>query len=340
MRPIRISHGIKLSLATRVDLILVLSFFCFAFYVNNAYALIYGLVYPAHAVSTLQINIQHEHYLRSVSKWEYYDSKCSAVVVGVKPLTLLTAAHCLNEVKLTGLNRLPEIEILYAKENGLENLKITKAFYRPYHEVAENITLDIAVLVFDGQVDQYVKPIPIAQKLPQDNKLLLLCGYGKGYLEADSKHPRCKEKSFLTEFSEFKKVLPEHYQSKDEMLYIKSEAQFNYTKEIALKSDTLLAVHRINEQGFYHEKLAMVTEGDSGGPWFALDKNQQYSLVAITTLVERFYNKNVFWDFFSRDTPLSEYPYVAYGLRLDNEDVHTFLEYCKNSGADILFESK
>jgi len=58
------------------------------------------------------------------------------------------------------------------------------------------------------------------------------------------------------------------------MLYIKSEVQFNYTKETSVKSDTLVAVNRVNEQGFYNEKLAMVTEGDSGEPWLALDKNQ------------------------------------------------------------------
>lgn len=149
--------------------------------------------------------------------------------------------------------------------------------------------------------------------------------------------PRCMQKPYLTEFANFAKVLPEHYRSQDEMLYIKSEAQFEYTKEIANRSDMLLAINRLNPQGFYNEQHAMVTEGDSGGPWLATGKNQQYVLVAISTLVERFYNKNRYWDFFDRDTPLSEYPYVAYGLRLDNEMTHSFLEYCKNSGADMKF---
>ncbi len=308
------------------------------FFSTHLHALINGEIYPANSVSTLRIQIQHEHFLRSIGKWEHYDSKCSAVVVGKKPLTLITAAHCLKEVKLNEYNKLPEIEILSTSEHGINNAKVTLAFYRPYEEVAENVLLDIAVLVFDAQTDKRLTPIPISKKLPSKNNTLLVCGFGKGYLDEESINPRCAKKNYLINFFEFNKVLPDHYKSKDQMLYIKSEAQFSYTKEIAKTKDSLIAINRLNNKGLYDENQPIITEGDSGGAWLTISERNQYSLLAISTLVERFYNKNSYWDFFSKDTPLSEYPYVAYGLRLDNEIIRNFLTACKNNGADIQFE--
>lgn len=305
---------------------------------QHAAALIHGVETPSPTVSTVSIVIQHEHLLRSINKWENYDSKCSAVVVGVKPLTLITAAHCLKEVKLVGAKELPEIHILNESAHGISNAKLTQAFYRPYQEVAENITLDIALLVFDALVDATIKPAVISQKHLSHSKSLLLCGYGKGHLEVDTIYPRCAERTFLFSFADFKQVMPLAYQSKDEMLYIKSEAQFNYTKELATTEGSLLAINRLNAESVYDEHLAMLTEGDSGGAWFAKDNKQNLSLVAITTLVERFYNQNIYWGFFNKDTPLADYPYIGYGLRLDTDAVLSFLKYCNKSGADVRFQ--
>lgn len=303
-----------------------------------AAALINGVETPSPAVSTVRIVIQHEHFLRSINKWENYDSKCSAVVVGVKPLTLITAAHCLKEVKLISAKELPEIHILNESVHGISNAKLTQAFYRPYQEVTENLTLDIAVLVFDAVIDASVKSVVISQSQLSHSKSLLLCGYGKGHLEVDTIYPRCAERTFLFSFADFKQVMPLGYQSKDEMLYIKSEAQFNYTKELATTEGSLLAINRLNAEALYDKHLAMLTEGDSGGAWLTKDDEQNFSLVAITTLVERFYNQNIYWGFFNKDTPLADYPYIGYGLRLDTDAVLSFLKYCKNSGADLRFE--
>lgn len=305
---------------------------------HHAYALLEGKEYAMHEVSTLRINIQHEHFLRSINKWEYYDSKCSAVIVGTQPLTLLTAAHCLKEVKLIAEKGLPEISIVNPEESGVVNAKLTQAFYRPYQEVAEDITLDIAVLVFEAKLDKKIKAIPISSTLPKADETLLICGFGKSYLEREISKPRCGKRNFLSDLSTFQQIVPSDYQVRDEMLYIKSETQFSYTKEIAHTNNSLIAINRINSQGLYDDKLAMITEGDSGGAWIEIIENNHHRLVAISSLVERFYNKSPYWSFFKKDTPLSDYPYIAYGLRLDNQIVKSFLNYCKNSGADIVFE--
>lgn len=311
---------------------------CFGFllmlHASWAQALIFGKEMPSTSVSTVRISIQHEHFLRSIGKWQYYESKCSAVIVGTKPLTLLTAAHCLKEVKVDDDSHLPSITILNAEKIGIHDPFLTKAFYRPFEQVVEDVNLDIAVLVFNAKLDKEIKPVPIAQSFP-NNSILLLCGFGHGYLEPELENPRCDEKSILPSIEAFSFVLPQQYKEKDEMLYIKSAAQFGYTHELSHSSQSLVAINRINSKGDYDAQLSMVTEGDSGGPW--LIKNQQFEVVAISTLVERFYNKNTYWGFFDRDTPLSDYPYIAYGLKLSGQTVKLFLLFCKSSGADIEF---
>jgi hypothetical protein len=79
------------------------------------------------------------------------------------------------------------------------------------------------------------------------------------------------------------------------MLYIKSETQFSYTKEISIDENSLIAINRLNLQDQYDNQLGMVTEGDSGGPWLFEDVNKNYILIAISSLVERFYNKNIYF---------------------------------------------
>ena len=96
------------------------------------------------------------------------------------------------------------------------------------------------------------------------------------------------------------------------------------------------AVNRLDDKGKYSETLPMPTFGDSGGPWL-IHENGRYSVVAISSYVERFYNKSVFWKFFNRDTPLSEYPYIAYGVRLGEPEIQKLLDSAIKEGADIQF---
>ena len=180
---------------------------------QSSTALIHGVEHDAIKVSTVKIRFQHEHYLRSLGKWQKYESLCSAVAVGVKPLTLLTAAHCLKEIKLAETSGLPLIE----------------------------------------------------------------------------------------------------------------------------NEDTLVAINRLNKKNRYATELAIATIGDSGGAWLK-KVGQGYELVAITSLVERFYNKSPHWNFFDKETPLLDYPYIAYGLRLGHPRVKNFLLYARNSGADITLD--
>lgn len=317
---------------------LMLVFACMAAF-NHGYAMIHGVTYPTKAVSTVRIRVEQAHYLHSSNRWEPYESMCSAVITGLNPLTLLTASHCLKEVRLNADTKLPEVSILNLKRLGIDSPRLVKAFYHPYDEIADNLTKDIAVLVFDvsPQISSNIQAVPIQMAASSLKTTALLCGFGKGYREADAEEPRCSEKKLLLGQAEFRQILPEVYAGMDEMLYIKSKAQFEYLSELVVSPPGLLFVHRLDARGEYHESLSMATDGDSGGSWLIQSEQGQYQLVAITSFVERFYNKSPYWGFFDRNVPLSDYPYVACGLWLGGEAVKRFLIEARSAGADMQF---
>lgn len=301
-----------------------------------ALAVIHGLPLPALATSTIRLQIQHEHYLRSLGTWEYYESICSAVIVGRKPLTVLTAAHCLREVRLAGGRELPMVQIAQSMQSGLSDVRLRQAYYRPYEDLADDLALDLAVLVFDAKVAAYVQPLEVVID-SETPETLLICGYGRASIEQEVQQPRCAERPVLRPDEDFSKVLPLAYQPQDEMLYIKSQAQFDYTRELVHNEDVLLAVNRLNDKREYDPRIEIPTVGDSGGPWLKMNAQGQYGVYAITSLVERFYNQSTQWRFFDRNTPLVDYPYVAYGLRLGHPMVMNYLQFVRNSGADMHF---
>jgi hypothetical protein len=305
---------------------------------HSSQALIHGLTFPGMAISTVKLSIKHAHFLQSVEKWEYYDSLCSGVIVGRKPLTLITAAHCLKEVQLNGPKGLPVLSIVQPELLGIEDIRLQQAFYRPFAAVADDLTQDIAVLVFEANIKSPIQALRIRldDRLPEN---IMICGYGRGYGEADTRHPRCGERKPLPDLSDFFQVLPRAYREMDEMLHLQAQTQFAYTQELVHAEKALLAVNRLNDSNQYDHTIPMPTVGDSGGPWLVLNAWGQYELLAITSLVERFYNPSAHWPFFQKQVPLSEYPYIAYGLRLSHPEVLGFLRYAQHSGADIQFTS-
>lgn len=305
---------------------------------HSSQAIIHGLTFPGMAISTVKLSIQHAHFLQSVEKWEYYDSICSAAIVGLEPLTLVTAAHCLKEVRLSSPQGLPMLSIAQPELLGIGNISLKQAFYRPFETVSEDVTQDIAVLVFEAKINSLIQPLPVRldDTLPD---MLIICGYGRGYGEADTRHPRCGERKPVRDLSDFYQVLPKIYRDMDEMLHLQAQTQFAYTQELVHAEKALLAVNRLNDMDQYDHTVPMPTVGDSGGPWLVINARGQYELLAITSLVERFYNPSANWPFFQKQVPLSEYPYVAYGLRLSHPEVLGFLQYAQHSGADIRFTS-
>lgn len=300
---------------------------------TNAYAVIHGQELPANEVFTIKLNIHHQHWLNSVNEWERYESTCSSVIVGTRPLTVITAGHCLKEIALDSASQLPKITIAGTNFNLTDDIHLRGAFYYPFSEIQNNLALDIAILVFDQSLSSEVKSASIDAN-PKLNEVLV-CGFGNATNETTLFNPRCTSKKTLDSLEDFYAVVPKQYEESDPMLHIKARAQFHYKQEIISSLNYLTAINRLNQHNNYSELEPMPTHGDSGGPWLAKSNSNQYTLVAITSYVERFYNKNSAWSFFSKDTPLDDYPYIAYGVKFNSPEAKALISNALASGADI-----
>lgn len=218
---------------------------------------------------------------------------------------------------------------------GISNAKLTKAFYSPLDKIEQNLAQDIAILVFDAVLAKDVQAIPIQINRPADK--VLLCGFGGGFKEPELPDPRCCTKKTVANLKDFYKIVPKSYEISDPMLHIKSKAQFEYKNEIIKSRNALLAVNRLDTTGYYSTDEPMPSDGDSGGPWLSVKQPGEYKLVAITSYVERFYNKNKEWGFFKEADPLSDFPYIAYGIKLNTAEVLSYLKSIAHQGADIRF---
>jgi secreted trypsin-like serine protease len=299
----------------------------------NAHAVIHGQQLPANEVFTIKLAIQHQHWLNSINEWEKYESTCSAVIIGTQPLTVATAGHCLKEVELDSANQLPKITITGTNFNLSDNIHLRSAFYHPFSEIQNNLALDIAILVFDKSLPAEIKSVTIDTN-PQLNEVLV-CGFGNAINETTQFNPRCTSKKTLSSLEDFYAVMPKQYEESDPMLHIKARAQFHYKQEIISSLNYLTAINRLDDNNKYSELEPMPTHGDSGGPWLAKSGQNHYTLVAITSYVERFYNKNSIWSFFTKDIPLDDYPYIAYGVKFNSPEIQALIRNALTAGADI-----
>lgn len=299
----------------------------------NAHAVIHGQEFPANDVFTIKLTIHHQHWLNSINEWEKYESTCSAVIIGIKPLTLATAGHCLKEIELDSVSQLPKITIVGTNFNLTDNIHLRSAFYHPFSEIQNNLALDIAILVFDKSLPPEIRSVSMDINPTQSE--VLVCGFGNAANEITLHNPRCTSKKALDSLEDFYAVMPKQYEESDPMLHIKARAQFHYKQEIISSLNYLTAINRLDSNNKYSELEPMPTHGDSGGPWLAKSGQNQYTLVAITSYVERFYNKNSTWSFFTKDIPLDDYPYIAYGVKFNSPEVSVLIRNAVAAGADI-----
>lgn len=298
-------------------------------WVLPANAVIHGSAADPVSVSTGKISIDQLRWHASVKGLITETSECSSVVVGTSPLTLLTAAHCLRNARLNPVTKTPLIQLFL----GVPVPPIRAAVYSEYDSLDENMARDIAVLIFDGDAPSSVEAVPVTPASASPKALL--CGYGQGYKAMVTEVPSCAIKPLMTADEEFQRFVPDTYEPLDPLLYMQFRTQFEAKKLLLRSYNALLAVNRLH-QNEYQTSLPMPTRGDSGGPWMINLPGPKRGVVALTSFIETFYRKNKQWPFFKQTrAPLSDFPYVVYGVRLDTDEARAIFKQARLLGADI-----
>lgn len=294
-----------------------------------AHAVIGGEATPVTNSATLEIKVSHRLWSGRDGKYIISPGTCSAVIVGLRPVTLLTASHCFRDPELDEATKLPKLEVRDAA-----SLVLKQAFYRPIREVNAKGTADIAVLVFEGARDPAWRAIPVAKEAAANK--LWICGFGYSKKEGPTGLAKCAAREASADLLDFAQFLPASHREQDERLYALFEGQFRSKADRFSSMQEIVGINRLRD-GAYDETLPMVREGDSGGPWFAAEPNGELKVLALTSFVETFYKRNKSWPVFANpDVPSDDLPYAAYGVRLDSPDVIQFLDQARQNGAEIL----
>lgn len=292
---------------------------------------------PANATPSPLLRLAFEHQASPDQKLGRHDENygyCSATVVGGQPLTVVTAAHCLHQVRLVGDENLPAVKIVSARSDRLAQARLCGAIYPPFAIVERNLAEDLAVLVFDVDADESVQSVAIAPV--GGTARVTICGYGAGSRETDGSVQRCADKSVLAGTEDIYHFVPREYEQTDPTLFLQFRAQFAEKAAAVSRLDALLAVNRLDAEGRYSKQEPMPVRGDSGGPWLARDGRGHRVVVAVTSFVETFYRKSTVWPIFKGDeSPLADFPYVAYGIRLDTPEARARIEQARAIGAEI-----
>lgn len=303
--------------------------FFLVFFPSSAFALIFGEPMPAQQVATGQLQVEQLQWYGGTNSMVTVQDQCSSVVVGTQPLTIITVAHCLRDAKLHPKTRKPTVKLWL----GQPVPTLRAALYNRFHDVEQNLANDLAVLVFDGNAPDGITAMPIVNSLPRS--VVMLCGYGRGNSEPQRDQPSCASKTVLSAEEDFYQFVPQHYEQLDPLLHLQFRAQFQAKRAMIRSINALLAVNRI-ENDRYQFQLPMPTRGDSGGPWLVRQDNGQQGVIAVTSFIETFYRKNKQWPFFKEHpAPLSDFPYAAYGVRLDIAEAKALFKRAQLEGADI-----
>lgn len=287
----------------------------------------------------VQLLFEHKDWHEYKQEWRISHSECSAVIVGNKPLTLLTAAHCLRDVAKQAESGLPTVSIAQAAQPGLLQAKLQHAVFPEFDKVRGNLIDDLAVLVFDLQLPDDQPLAPVLLDAPAGK--VMICGYGYGATDPMPQTMRCGSRAMQAATTEFQRFLPAEYESLDPLFYARYRTQFEGKATAVSSLDALWALNRLDASGQYTVRLPMPTLGDSGGPWLeVLDMDvlgkQRYAVVGVTSFVESFYGSSPQWAFFKQSSaPLHDFVYAAYGIRLDSMRARKLFNAARIKGADI-----
>lgn len=177
-------------------------------------------------------------------------SHCTGVVLTANKI--LTAAHCAENIEKSRIVIGQDIKKSLKDNSNI--YEIQKVYFQPDYNKTNDVeinNLDLAVLELKRPIAEINKSGFSIDRADTTNELLIIAGYGRTSLH-----------QFDLQSLELKKA--------------------DYSNYNILSDDGIIRIQQIEKTG--------VCSGDSGGPLFTQDKNNQLKLVGIAIAVEKFKN--------------------------------------------------
>lgn len=261
---------------------------------------------------------------------------CSAAVVGVKPLTLLTASHCIDAAYHEPGFKFPKITV-HAPEGDaseLSSLKVAAIVANPKSEFSVNIAKDVAVIIFENNVAT-LTPLRVNQK-PLLQKSVRICGFGVLKTSEKKETVRCALKSVVQDITNPELVLPKGLNDIRGDFFVLARGAYTKPRDqVNATQDNSIVVHRLDSAGKFDLSIAIPKTGDSGGPWLERIAGE-WSVAGVSSLTTLFPQQMVS-ELLPGETEREQATFAGFGAQMATREAKDLFARAQKLGADIQF---
>lgn len=266
------------------------------------------------------VNGKDEAGMPAVVMLEGGGGVCSGSIVGLNPLTVITAKHC-----------------AYYGAIQLKSTAPSKVFFDKFPTKVFNPAVgdspgDIVILIFPQELskefnilkEELFTVAPVSLKL---HDKISFCGYGSTNIDAknitDNRKKRCGENNLIIESEQY--IFQENYnrvvnrKSYTDLSAIELTEFLQTTTQLVLSQyevGSRLAVDLISDAS-----LSVPAGGDSGGPWFVKSEDSRLHLIGVHSIVYQ--------------SPKMSTITAGFSWKLDHPWVKKLLIKAASEGADI-----
>lgn len=266
------------------------------------------------------VNGKDEAGMPAVVMLEGGGGVCSGSIVGLNPLTVITAKHCAYYGAIQLKDTAP-LKVIFDKFP-------TKVF----NPAVGDIPGDIVILIFPQELskefniskDELFTVAPVSFKL---HDTISFCGYGSANIDAknirDNRKKRCGQNNLIIESEQY--VFQDNYnrvangKNLTDFSSIELAEFLQTTTQLILsqyETGSRLAVELVSDSS-----LSVPAGGDSGGPWFVKSEDNSLHLIGVHSIVYQ--------------SPKMSTITAGFSWKLDHPWVKSLLLKAASQGADI-----
>lgn len=260
------------------------------------------------------VNGKEEAGMPAVVMLEGGGGVCSGSIVGLNPLTVITAKHCAY------------YGAIQFKDTAPAKVVFDKFPTKVFNPAVGSTPGDIVVLIFPKELSSEFKiskedlftVAPVTLKL---NDSVSFCGYGSANIDAknitDNRKKRCGQNNLIIESEQY--VFPDSGKAFADLSPLELTEFLQTTTQLVLSQyevGSRLAVDLIS-----NPSLSVPAGGDSGGPWFVKNADNALHLIGVHSIVYQ--------------SPKMSTITAGFSWKLDHPWVKKLLLKAVSEGADI-----
>lgn len=266
------------------------------------------------------VNGKEEAGMPAVVMLEGGGGVCSGSIVGLNPLTVITAKHCAY------------YGAIQLKDTAPEKVVFDKFPTKVFNPAIGSTPGDIIVLIYPRELskefniskEELFTVAPVGLKL-HDN--ISFCGFGSSNIDAktisENRIKRCGQNKLIVESEQY--IFPDNYNKVVNEKDLSEISEKGLTEFLQTTTQFVLAQYevgsRLGVEIVSDPNLAVPAGGDSGGPWLVKSEDSRLHLIGVHSIVYQ--------------SPKMSKIAAGFSWKLDHPWVKKLLLKAASEGADI-----